>query len=312
MPFDFADYASPTSTIAQDLKTEADSKPTGLKAMAVGRSDLFNLNPYSIIVREGWNSRDMRDPENQNHVDELAKSIAAIGVQEPLTIYMDAGKPVLTNGHCRLLATFRAIEHYGAEIRSVPVQTEPRGSDEKDRLLSQVTRNGGKRLTPFEQGKVYKRLVAFGWTEAEIARRTGTQQAQVAKYLDLQSAPEEIQNLVATGTVSATLAIQTIRDQGEAQAAETLTAAAETARARGKRKATDTIVTEVTTGTAKPRKKKETSTAPAASLPLYDALVSNLRDLLLHLPEFDAEANPAFDRAHRAAINLLAQAEGEG
>lgn len=308
MPFDFAHYATPVSTAAQALKSEADSKPSGLKAMATGRSDLFTLNPYSIIVREGWNSRNMRDPENQEHVDELARSIAAIGVQEPLTVYMDAGKPVLTNGHCRLLATFRAIEHYGAEIRGVPVQTEPRGSDEKDRLLSQVTRNGGKRLTPFEQGKVYKRLIAYGWTEAEIARRTGTQQAQVVKYLELQSAPEPIQNLVATGTVSATLAIQTIREQGEAQAAETLTAAAETAIARGKRKATSTTVTEVTTGTKKERKKREA----AAPLPLYDALVSNLRDLLLHMPEFDTDANPAFDRAHRAAINLLAQAEGEG
>jgi ParB-like chromosome segregation protein Spo0J len=309
MSFDFATYATPSSTAAQALKTEAEAKSGGLKAIATDRSDLFRLNPYNITVKPGWNSRDMRDPDNQAHIDELAKSIAAIGVQEPLTVYMDGGKPVLTDGHCRLLATLRAIEEYGAEIRSIPVKTEPKGSDEKDRLLSQIIRNGGKRLSPLEQGQVYKRLLNLGWTEAEIARRTGVQQIQVSKYIDLQAAPEPIQELVATGQVSATLAIETIKDQGTEQAAEVLTVAAETAKARGKKKATATTVAEVVTGAKSERKKREK--ADATSLPLYDAMKAALHDLLLHLPEYDEDANPAFARAHRHAINILAQVEGE-
>ena len=99
MSFDFATYATPSSTAAQALKAEADSKTGGLKALSTDRSDLFRLNPYNITVKDGWNSRDMRDPDNQAHVDELARSITAIGVQEPLTVYMDGGKPVLTDGH---------------------------------------------------------------------------------------------------------------------------------------------------------------------------------------------------------------------
>jgi hypothetical protein len=38
---------------------------------------------------------------------------------------------------------------------------------------------------------------------------------------------------------------------------------------------------------------------------------ASLHDLLLHLPEYDEDANPAFARAHRHAINILAQVEGE-
>ena len=307
MPFDFSTYATPSSTAARALKAEAESKTGGLKALATDRSDLFRLNPYNIKVNDGWNSRDMRDPDNQAHIDELAKSIAAIGVQEPLTIYMVGSKPVLTDGHCRLLATLRAIETYGAEIRSVPVKTEPRGSDEKDRLLSQIIRNGGKRLSPLEQGAVYKRLLNLGWTEAEIARRTGAQQIQVSRYIDLQAAPEPVLDLVARGQVSATLAIETIQERGETQAAEVLTAAVETAKARGKKKATASTVAEVTTG-AKPERKKREKTPDS---PLFEALRASLQDVLLHLPEYDEEGNPAFARAHRHAIQILAQADGE-
>lgn len=310
MSFDFATYATPSSTAAQALKAEAESKTGGLKALATDRSDLFRLNPYNITVKDGWNSRDMRDPDNQAHIDELAKSIAAIGVQEPLTVYMDGGKPVLTDGHCRLLATLRAIETYGAEIRSVPVKTEPRGSDEKDRLLSQIIRNGGKRLSPLEQGAVYKRLLNLGWTEAEIARRTGVQQIQVSRYIDLQAAPEPVLDLVATGQVSATLALETIQERGDEQAAEVLTMAAETAKARGKKKATASTVAEVVTST-KPERKKRDKAIPAPSEALFDALRAALHDVLLHLPEYDGEGNPAFARAHRHAIQILAQADGE-
>ena len=310
MSFDFATYATPSSTAAQALKAEADSKTGGLKALSTDRSDLFRLNPYNLTIKDGWNSRDMRDPDNQSHVDELARSITAIGVQEPLTVYMDGGKPVLTDGHCRLLATLRAIETYGAEIRSIPVKTEPRGSDEKDRLLSQIIRNGGKRLSPLEQGAVYKRLLNLGWTEAEIARRTGAQQIQVSRYINLQAAPEPVLELVATGQVSATLALETIQERGDEQAAEVLTVAAETAKARGKKKATASTVAEVVTGT-KPERKKRDKAIPAPSAVLFDALRAALHDVLLHLPEYDEDGNPAFARAHRHAIQILAQAEGE-
>jgi hypothetical protein len=115
---------------------------------------------------------------------------------------------------------------------------------------------------------------------------------------------------VATGQVSATLAIETIQERGDEQAAEILTAAAETAKARGKKKATASTVAEVTTG-AKPERKKREKGVPPPSLPLYEEMKAVLDELLLHLPEYDEEANPAFGRAHRRAIHTVALVEGD-
>ena len=307
-----------TSAYAAQLREEAAAKEGGLKNIATNRSDLFNLNPYLIVAKDGWNSRDMRDPENQAHITQLARSIAEVGVQEPLTIWMDEGKPTLTDGHCRLLATFVAIEEYGAEIRSVPVKTEPRGNNEVDRLFSQGLRNSGKRLSPLEQGQLYKRLLAFGSSEAEIARRMGVQQIQVSRYLDLVGAPEAMQTMVATGAVSATLALQTMGDQGAEKATEVLTQAVTVAKERGKAKATLSTVTEVVTGekvtrapagSGKAKKREASQTAKAA--PMVDALIQALSDMLKNMPEYDEAENMSFARYHKNAIAVLAMAEEE-
>lgn len=302
--FDFAVASTPVSDVAIALHGEATNKTgTNIKHIAVGRSDLFRLNPFSIKVRDGWNSRDLANPENQEHVEMLAKSISEIGVQEPLTVYMDGETPILTDGHCRLAATFHAINHLGADIKSVPVKTEARGADERDRLLSQLVRNSGKRLTPLEQGSVFKRLIDLGWSEAQIAAKTGTNVQLVAKYLDLRAAPIEVQDMVTRGEVSATLAISVLADQGATKATEMLTAAVNDAKSAGKRKATAKNLEG-----AMPKVKK-TAKADSQAVEMLRALHAAVEALLLHLPEYDSEMEPAFSRAHRAAIEMAAQAE---
>jgi ParB-like chromosome segregation protein Spo0J len=302
-------YASaPVSDLAKGLAAEAASKAgSGLKALATGRSDLFRLNPYSIKVRPGWNSRDLTTPENVEHIEALAKSIAEIGVQEPLTVYMDGDTPILTDGHCRLMATCLAIEAYGAEIKSVPVKTEPRGADERDRLLSQLVRNSGKRLTPLEQGNVYKRLLDLGWTEAEIAKKTGANPQLVTKYLDLRAAPSEVQAMVSKGEVSATFAMQVIGEQGAAKATAILGEAVAEAKASGKKKATAKTVEKVAGATppvAKVSGKKE-----ALALEVVRSLVKALDSLMVQMPEFDSEEHVGFHRAYAQATDALADAE---
>jgi ParB-like chromosome segregation protein Spo0J len=297
-------YASaPVSDLAKALAAEAASKTgTGLKALSTGRSDLFRLNPYNITVKPGWNSRDLATPENVEHIEALAKSIAEIGVQEPLTVYMDGDTPVLTDGHCRLQAVYIAIETYGAEIKSVPVKTEPRGADERDRLLSQIVRNSGKRLTPLEQGNVFKRLLDLGWTDAEIAKKTGTNPQLVTKYLDLRAAPVEVQAMVSKGQVSATYAMQVIGEQGATKAAEMLGEAVAEAKASGKKKATARTVEKI--AGPKPNGKKE-----ALALEVVRSLVKALDSLMVQMPEFDSEEHVAFHRAYSQATDALADAE---
>jgi ParB/RepB/Spo0J family partition protein len=218
------------------IKAQA-AEGTSLKTLAVGRSDMFRINPFNLHIRDGWNSRE-ESVENAEHIDNLAQSIAEMGVLEPLTCYLDDGKLYITDGHCRLKATYRAIEVYGAEIVSIPVKTEPKGSSEADRLLSQIVRNSGKPLSQLELGSVCKRLQGYGWTVEQIAKKASISLARVGQLLQLHAAPEAIKERINAGEVSATLALNVVRSNSDKDAVAIIDNAVEKAKSNGKSKAT--------------------------------------------------------------------------
>jgi ParB-like chromosome segregation protein Spo0J len=206
-----------------------------LKDMAVGVKDLFMLNPNLIQEEPGWNAR-IEGPELDAHIRQLADSIKEIGVQEPLTIYVRNEVPILTNGHCRLAAVRLAISE-GAEIKAVPCRTEERHANDADRVLSLITRNSGKPLSLLEQASVVKRLLAFGWAEPDICKKTGFSRTHVSNLLALSGAPASVGKMVAAGEVSASLAVEVIREHGD-KATEVLHQGVERAKADGKTRAT--------------------------------------------------------------------------
>ena len=208
----------------------------GIQELALGRKDILRMDPISLHIKDGWNCREVTfDPDNADDMA-LAASIAQIGVKQPLTAIWEDGKAYLTDGHRRLHATLYAISSLGAEIKSVPVQTEDRFASEADRVLSQIVRNNGKSLTPIEQGRVFKRLFDLGWSEAEIAERVGRSTVWVKDMLNLNAAPQEVTSLVRSGQVSATLAVQTLKKDKD-QAGAKLGAAVKKAEESGKKKA---------------------------------------------------------------------------
>lgn len=205
---------------------------TGLVSIAEGRSDLFRIDPRVLKVREDWNCRD-----DYGNIDELAASIGAIGVKEPLTVVWQENEAWVTDGHRRLRATLKAIEE-GADIKTVPVKSEDRYANDADRLFSQITRNSGKPFTPLENAKVYKKLLDYGWSQADIAKKAGISAGRVSQVLDLLTMPEPVKQLVATGQVSASLAQVTVREHNGAKALHILQDAVATAQADGKSRAT--------------------------------------------------------------------------
>ncbi len=211
---------------------------TNIKELALGRSDLFSLAPDDIHVQTGWNSRDFNDPENVTHVDALARSIKEVGVKEPLAGYMDDGKFILTNGESRLRAVKKLIAE-GVEIKSLPVIREPKHANEVDRLASQFIRNSGRPFSPMENAKLFARLLDYGWSEKDIASRTGMSRERVHQLVKLNAVPEVVKKEVTKGTISAT-AVQRI--QAKAESVTDVTAqvsnAIATAKAAGKTKAT--------------------------------------------------------------------------
>ncbi|SON54298.1 plasmid partitioning protein [Hartmannibacter diazotrophicus] len=215
------------------------AKQGGIKDVAVGRSDFYQMDPADLHIKDGWNCRNLDTVEARASLDSLALSIAEVGVKQALTVCWEDGKAFVTDGHRRLLATRLAMER-GAEIRSIPVQTEGRFSSEADRVFSMVVRNSGEPLLPIEMARVFKRLIDFGWTESEIASKAGLNRQYVVSLLQLQAAPSQVTDLVDKGEVAATLAVSVMKaNKGDMTAtAETLNKAVETAKAAGKARAT--------------------------------------------------------------------------
>ena len=212
----------------------------GIHAIAVSRKDILRIDPLDIHIRPEWNCRDVNF--NPTDADDLAlaESIASVGVKQAMTAVWQDGQAWLTDGHRRLGATLYAIETLGAEIKSVPVQTEDRYASEADRVLSQLVRNNGKPLSPIEQARVYKRLIDLGWTEKQIADSIGRSVPWVKNLLELHAAPNEVAQMVRSGQVSATLAMDTLKKAGGngEKAVKELAGAVEKAKASGKTRAT--------------------------------------------------------------------------
>lgn len=218
------------------------TKQGGIKDIAVGRVDNFRLRPEDIHVRPGWNCRDVDFSSDDPDDLALARSIAESGVKEPLTVDWDKadGKAYVTNGHRRRAAALYAKMVLGADIESVPVQTEGRNSNEADRVSSMAIRNSGKPLTPMEMARVFARLVGFGWSDAQIATKVGCTDTRVRQLLTLYAAPTVVTDMVKAGTISASLATKAIASSGGdgEKAAASLVKAVDTAKAAGKSRAT--------------------------------------------------------------------------
>lgn len=219
-----------------------------LRDLAISKRDILNFDPKIIRVEEGYNIRDLTTSDAQSKLMGLAQSIADNGfsIEQPITVRMVGEKVYVVAGHRRLAATLIAIEKLGAEIESIPCITEAKGTSEADRCADLVVSNSGEPLTALELGGVIKRLIAFGWENAKIAKKLGWASAQtVENKLLLLSAPEAVQEFVRNGDISATTAVETTRKHG-AEAGEVIAKAKAQANSEGKTRVTKAHVSSTT------------------------------------------------------------------
>ena len=215
----------------------------GIKDISVGRSDTYRVKLTDLHIKEGWNSRVSDDPTNLEHIDTLAQSIAAIGIERPLKVkfHSEEDKIYITDGHCRYQAAHLAIEKYGADPEmTVPVAAAKRDSTDADDVFDQIIMNSGKPLTPIEQATVISKLIELEVPKSLIATRTGFSSVYIANLLELATAPKALTALIQAGKVSSTLAISTIKaNKGDMKAAtEALKGAVANAEKLGKARAT--------------------------------------------------------------------------
>lgn len=208
----------------------------------ISSGDLWKYPIERLRVIPGYNARE-KDADYKASVREYADSMKANGYDQtkPIAGYVIEGEDGehyvgITDGHTRFDAIALANKE-GAEITTVPVVTAARGTSMEDITIALVTANTGKPLKPFAVANVCKRLTGYGMETKEIARRLGLTKPYVDSLLDLLSTPKALREMVSSGQVSATLAMDTVKQHGK-DATKVLAKGATAAKKAGKERVT--------------------------------------------------------------------------
>jgi|SRR5215470_5350780 len=165
------------------LLREVETATAGLEQVPV---DLIDPNPFQP-----------RSTFPEETLRELAESIRSSGVLQPILARRVDGKYQLIAGERRL----RAARMAGLEV--VPAVIRDLG--DRETLELAVTENVMREdLNPIEVAHAYDSLQErFHLSHDEIAARIGVNRSTVSNTLRLLRLPEQIQELVANGNVSA-------------------------------------------------------------------------------------------------------------
>ena len=133
---------------------------------------------------------------DESSLDELAKSITANGVVQPILIRRKGERYELIAGERRWRAAQRAgLTRIPAVVRDV--------SDDKVLEIALIENIQREDLNPIEEARAYRKLIdTLGLTQEIVAERVGRDRSYVTNYLRLLKLPEDIQDLVQSGRIS--------------------------------------------------------------------------------------------------------------
>jgi ParB family transcriptional regulator, chromosome partitioning protein len=148
--------------------------------------DLIDPSPYQPRTR-------FRDEA----LEELARSIRATGIVQPVVVRKLGSRYQLIAGERRWRAAQRApLQRVPAVLREV--------RDEMALEMTLVENLQREDLNPIEQARALQRLTdEFSFTQEQIAERTGKDRATVANSLRLLRLEQPIQDLLEEGQLSA-------------------------------------------------------------------------------------------------------------
>jgi ParB family chromosome partitioning protein len=148
--------------------------------------ELIDRNPYQT-----------RTTLDEAALRELADSITATGVLQPITVRAIAGgRYQIIAGERRWMASQQAGKStVPAIVRQV--------SNEQAMEMTIIENLQREDLNPIEQARAFDRLGReFGLTQEQISLRTGKERSSVANFLRLLKLPEAVQAWVAGGHLS--------------------------------------------------------------------------------------------------------------
>ena len=190
-------------TVSPEIKRRAlgkglDSLLPRAQAVAPASAESESGKPREIPIGEiDRNPFQTRSQFNDEQLDELAASIRANGVVQPILVRRQSnGRYQLIAGERRWLASQRAEKTtVPAIIRQV--------SDEQAMEITIVENLQRADLNAMEQARAFERLSReFHMTQEQMAQRTGKDRATVANFLRLLRLPATVQSRVETGVLS--------------------------------------------------------------------------------------------------------------
>jgi len=129
-------------------------------------------------------------------LDELAKSIMANGIVQPIVVRPKGGRYEIVAGERRWRASQRAgLLKVPVVIKDVP--------DDKLLELALIENIQRQELNPIEEAVAYRKLIeTIGLTQEQVAERVGRERSLVATSLRLLKLPSDVQSLIEEGEIS--------------------------------------------------------------------------------------------------------------
>jgi ParB-like chromosome segregation protein Spo0J len=224
--------------------TNAPSITTMMRTGQLKRADALKAKLEDLHVEPGFNWRD-EGADLEQSINQLAAFIADGGQIPDLEVRPRAdGGVYIVDGHRRhrallqLAAAGHPLPDFADKTGQVWVPVKAFTGSEAERMARVMTSQEGRPLTPVEIAKGYLRMhKQLGLLPDAIAKLVHKTRQHVDQMLILAKAGADVHALVAAGDVSATMAVEVARKNGD-QAAELLKQAADKAKAAGKKKAT--------------------------------------------------------------------------
>jgi len=144
------------------------------------------------------NPRQPRRTFDEDALDELAASIAEVGLLQPVVVRkISDGSYELVMGERR----WRASQRAGLDV--IPAIVRDTNDDDmlRDALMENLHR---QQLDPLEEAAAYQQLLDdFGATHEQLAQKVGRSRPHISNTLRLLNLPPAVQKKVAAGVISA-------------------------------------------------------------------------------------------------------------
>lgn len=174
---------------------------------ALGRGISALLGEETVTVKEETfleldidlimpNAEQPRQKFNEESLEELAQSIRANGVVQPILVRKKGSQYEIVAGERRWRASQRAnLTKIPAVVKDV--------SNDKLLELALIENIQRQELNAIEEARAYKNLIeTIGLTQEMVAERVGKNRTFITNYLRLLRLPDEIQKMVVSEKIS--------------------------------------------------------------------------------------------------------------